>query len=318
LHVRLPPQCSSDALGALFRRMYCDEVAYEKLQLDILLPMAQCARMLCLEDLHVELVNLIGHCVQTNGDAESVMKWAESHHDSEVLAKLAKGYERTGFMMDMERELREMIVNTIKNPGDGETIKLIEKLFVKRAKKGADMVRKNIDVLKAVLVRDTIFLVTTPSKPRGQTEQTVRLSALPGTVSFLQMVCWERSARAAIELITVSLLDSLPCQSLSGQSVAGLLCLLSQNGHVNERLRLPLSNLLKRLGQEEQLKAVSGLALMKSCHLKAIVNKAFLEILIGEARVVACKRLVPVLSTLDVETRGFVVREMFGDSDEES
>ena len=54
---------------------------------------------------------------------------------------------------------------------------------------------------------------------------------------------------------------------------------------------------------------------MDPSELKALVSEAVLKGFIGDARATVCKRLLPVLSTLDTDTRQFIVREMFGDSD---
>jgi len=342
LEIRLPLRCSAEALSALLRRMYFKHLACENLPLDVILPMAQLARMLCLEGEHTELVQLLGRCVHTEADANKVIAWCASVEPSDALSKLAKSYERKGFMMDMDKELQEMIKNTIKNPGDGEAMTLIKKLLKKRAKKGSDIVQKNVNILKQVLVRGTLFSTFLP--PR----QPVQLSAHPGTAAFLQIVAdlaitypetfettiplmfskfddrwdsavdWQASARRDMEKTAMYLLDRLPCQSLSGQAVGTLLTSLSRSGHLKSSCSQPLANVLKQLGQDEQVKISSSLQHIDASNMQAVASKAVLQSFVGDARVAVCKRLVTVLSTLDADTRTYLIHEMFGDSDSES
>lgn len=337
LEVRLPLRCSAEALSALLRRMYFKDLACEKLPMDIILPMAQLARMLCLEGEHTELVQLLGRCVHTEADAKKVIAWCASVEASDALSKLAKSYERKGFMMDMDKELPEMIENTIKIPGDGEAMKLIEKLLTKRADKGSDIVQRNVNILKLVLGRGKLFSTVQPPH-----QQPLQVSAHPGTAAFLQIVAdlsltypetfettislmfsipwvtavvWQASARRDMEKIATYLLDRLPCQSLSGQAVGTLLTSLSRSGHLKSSCSQPLANVLKKLGQDEQIKISSTLQRIDASSMKAVASKAVLQSFVGDARLAVCKRLVTVMNTLDADMRTFLVHEMFGDSD---
>merc|ERR1711920_487467 len=150
-----------------------------------------------------------------------------------------------------------MIVNTVKSPGDGETMKLIEKLFKKRANKGADMVQKNNRLLKTVLVREKVFSVS--DNPR---QREAVLNLLPGTGAFFKVVAdlaiavpetFHETTRMLFQSSLVSLngyknvlpgpaqsmidktakdiLDQLPHQSgdvcLSGEAIGKLIALLA-------------------------------------------------------------------------------------------
>merc|ERR1712086_40603 len=223
--------------------------------------------------------------------------------------------------------------------GDGETMKLIEKLFKKRGNKGPDMVLKNSNILKVVLTRSKLF-------DTSKTRQELVLNAFPGTASFMKVVadlavahqetfdtvtnlmfasfadpyfagkqCWGPSAQQAMDKTSQHLLQQLPCQGMSGQAIANLIALLGRNGHLRKSHRQPMSNVLARLGQDEQVKVSNGLKNMDPSQLMLVAGKGVLMSFIGDSRAAVCKRLLPVLNTVDAETRTFLVHEMFGDSD---
>lgn len=342
VHIRMPHRCSAEALDAVFRRMYGKELVQEKLQLEILLPMAHLACMLCLDSVQAELLALIRHCVKNEAHVKMLTEWCASIEVSDGFSQLVKSYERKGFMMEMEQELQSMIVNTVKSPGDGETMKLIEKLFKKRANKGADMIQKNMNLLRTVFVRDKIFKAI--DNPR---QREAAIHPLPGTGAFFKVVAdlaiaapetfhdttrmmfqtsirdprgfttaFVDTTRAMIDKTVTHILDQLPHQSgdfcLSGEAIGKLIALLAHNGILRTSCREAFANVFGRLGQDQQNKLASCLKTVDPSNLQVIANKAVLETFLGDARVHVCKRLIPVMSSLDAETRTFLVGEMFG------
>lgn len=358
LQIRLPPRCSANALKAVFQRMHVNH-SHSTSALDAkvedFLQMAELAQMLCLEGMHAEYVKAIECCVHTELDVKKVVDYCASVDAPPNLARLAKRYERKGIMLDMEPEFRDMILNAIEHPGDGSSRTFIERLFEKRARKGTDMIDKNMAVLRKVFTRENrsrIFCVTELPRQKGMSLTPIRFDGMRnGTAPFLQLVgklaishpkhfnelvsmvldykgtftrgfCDSLNAQTTsfsvygpLEKLAAEMLDKLPVGELSGDAAAQVMRMLLNNGHSLPANGASLAGFLKRVGCDEQIKVARALVRIDARSLAQLVKKSVLESFIAEARIIICKGLLPAMSFLDAATRTVLEYDVFGDSD---
>merc|ERR1719428_1269082 len=68
LQLRLPQQCSMEALTLLLRRLYFSEAPWNNACFELTVQMAQLAEMLLIEDIHDELLGLVRRSMKSQAN----------------------------------------------------------------------------------------------------------------------------------------------------------------------------------------------------------------------------------------------------------